>query len=111
MDADLATFRTLFPELSGTADDVVQRNLDAALDIHDTSARATLYLTAHLSTVPVAGDTPGEITSETIGPKAAAYRPQAESGDESFYTRTEYGRRYLTLAKRATTGLYKVRVI
>lgn len=111
MDADLATFRTQFPELSTTSDDVVQRNLELALDLHDTSARATLYLTAHLATLPLDGESPGELTSESIGPKSAEYMTQAETGDESFYTRTEYGRRFLALSRRATAGLFKVRVV
>lgn len=89
----------------------MQEHIDFALDIHDASERATLYLAAHLAAVSLQGDTPGETTSETIGPRSYDVVAQARSGDDAFYTRTEYGRRYLVLSKRVTTGLYKVMVV
>ena len=60
--------------------------------------------------MPIDEDTPGELKSETIGPRSASYWTQATSGDDAFYTRTEYGRRYLTLSRLVTTGAFKVRV-
>ena len=110
MPATLQDFRETFPELAAMTDDAVQRNIDLAEQIHDINPTCTLYLTAHLLTVDISGDNPGEVKGETIGPKSADYMTQAASGDEAFYTRTEYGRRFLTLERRVLSGPFRVRV-
>lgn len=111
MEATLATFREQFPELAAVTDELVERSLAFAKEIHTANVLCTLYLTAHLATVPIDQETPGEVKSETVGPKSAAYWTQATSGDDAFYTRTEYGRRFLVLERRTTTGLFKMRVL
>ena len=37
----------------------------------------------------------GEVTGTQVGEQRDAMRPQAESGQDAFYTSTEYGRRFL----------------
>ena len=111
MTPTITEFRTQFPELSTITDAAITTNLTLAAHIHDISKLATLYLAAHLATIPTDGETPGEIVSEDIGPKSAEYSTQASEGDDAFFTRTEYGKRYLVLAKRVTSGPFRVRVI
>ena len=106
MAADLSTFRTQFPEFASTLDGVINRTLEEALEIHSASARATLFLTAHLLVINADGTAPldggsGVITSETIGSLKKEYKTQAESERDVFYAQTSYGRRFLNLERRS----------
>lgn len=67
--------------------------------------RAQLYLVAHLLHLDASDDDSGagEIASQGVGPMSVRFVTQAERGSDAFYTRTEYGRRYLALARRAPT--------
>ena len=104
----LTWFREEFPEFDDVIDQSVETWLGHAAEIHSLSKTATLYLAAHLVALDreesgqVVDHGAGVITSETIGPKSVTYMNQARSGDEVFFARTEYGRLFLTLERRAT---------
>lgn len=101
----VADFAAAFPEFSVDSSDV-QGALDTACAIHSFKPLATLYLAAHLLVLasedqagPDGGS--GEVTSETsVGNKLTQYKAMAETGGEVFFTRTSYGRTFLTLEKR-----------
>ncbi len=100
-------FRSAFPEFSATEDALVTAAINTAYGMHSAKRLATLALTAHLLVVmneddisePDGGS--GEVTGETsVGNKISQYRVMADSGPEVFFTRTSYGRAFLTLEKR-----------
>ena len=100
-------FRAQFPELQTSPDVVIANAITTAYAMHSQVRLATLYLAAHL-VVLTAEDTgkpdggSGEITSETsVGGKMVMYMQMAESGREIFYTRTSYGRTFITLERRS----------
>ena len=105
MTADLASFRAEFPEFSTTSDDAVNRFLALAKLIHTVREAATLYCTAHLLKLEQSREagnvTSAEISSRGVGPMNASYLTQAETGRESFFTSTSYGKIFLTLEKRS----------
>ena len=116
-ESTLAGFRTQFPELdAAVATDVaVERALEEALELHSLSPRATLFCTAHLLTLEadrVSGkQRRGEIAASGAGPLRASYRTQADNGWEAFFTRTEYGRRFLLLERRTPGFAIGARVV
>ena len=110
MAADTAGFRIQFPEFDSSAnDEQVSLALQEARLIHSRRALATLYCAAHilkLSQNPSDTNTPGEISSATVGPMTTTYKTQAEKNWQSFFTRTEYGRHFLILEQRtARSGI------
>lgn len=104
MAATLTDFRAQFPEFATTADAVVERFLSVAAEMHGIRNTATLYCTAHLLRLEAdraAGTASGgEVTDERAGPLWQSYKSQADAGWETFFTRTEYGRMFLTLERR-----------
>ena len=98
-------FRTRFPELATATDGLITNVLEEACLIHSVRKAATLLCAAHLLVLEQRRDRGshggGEIQSRGVGGLSASYLPQAESGRESFFTVTDYGRRFLTLEKRA----------
>ena len=120
-EATLAGFRSRFPAFQSTADADVMNALDEAMSIHNVRALATLFLVAHLLTlnahVTAGTAASGEVESEGAGPLRVTYVTQAESGGrgagsrEAFYTRTEYGRRFLNLEKRAPRSAIGARMV
>ena len=99
----LEDFRARFPELSSTADALVEVTIDDARDIHDRRSLATLYCAAHLialipeQTGQVDGGS-GVVASEGIGPQRVSYITQATGDDnarKAFFATTFYGRRFL----------------
>ena len=102
MAATLAGFRTRFPEFAATADNLIDLAIEEALLIHALRELATLYCAAHILKLD-SDETPqtGEINMARIGPGAMRYKTQADTGKDVFFTRSEYGRRFLTLEKRS----------
>ena len=111
-------FRASFPEFSesGYPDLLVERWIGVARRIHDLSTDGVGFVTAHLlaldrqdTSTPDGGR--GEVTGESLGPKSLQYRTQADSGREVFFTRTSYGRLFLTLEKRTPARVISARII
>ena len=99
-------FRADFGEFSETDDGLVALALRQARAFYDRDHDGTYLATAHLLTLEaresksdVGGS--GEVTMEQFGRKMASYKPMAESGDETFWSRTTYGRLYLVWVKSA----------
>ena len=119
-EATLAGFRSRFPTFSTTADPDVMNALDEAMIIHNVRALATLYLVAHFLTIDAqvkAGTASrGELSSAGAGPLRAEYVTQAESkgrgagSRDAAFTRTEFGRRFLSLEKRTPRSAIGARV-
>ena len=89
-----------FVELASVSDSVLAPHLEAAKRISDIDPFLTYYCAAHLYTLSVQGSQQGEVVSETVGPISKTYKIQAETGGESFFTKTEYGRVFLVLQDR-----------
>lgn len=115
----LAEFRTRFPEFSTTGDAQVNRRLAEAQEIHNLRATATYYCCAHLlaldevrtaqqadTDLDKVDDGAGEVQSEGAGPSQTLYRTMAEEGREVFFTRTDYGREFLTQEKRTPAYVF-----
>lgn len=103
-DATLDGFRARFNEFAGTTDESVELALEEALILHSVVPLATLYAAAHLlkldADTAAGRDRGGEVSEESAGPLKTKYRTQADTGADSFWTSTSYGRRFLTLEKR-----------
>lgn len=117
MTADLAGFRARFPEFDAVADDRVILFIDDALEIHAQCEKATLYLAAHLlASAPqegvIASDDggSGEVSSMSNGGESISYKTQANTGAETFFTTTSYGRTFLTMERRCAGRRFSVRV-
>ena len=116
-EATLKGFREQFPEFptNKVEDSAIERVLEEALELHSLSKRATLFCAAHLLTLETdraAGlNRRGEIASGGAGPLRASYRTQADNGWEAFFTRTEYGRRFLILEQRTPGFAIGARVV
>ena len=103
-DATLAGFRVQFPELSSTADAVVELALEEAESIHSSAFNvlATLYAAAHFiakaaDAVAAPGGGIGEVTAEYASSLRVEYKSMIGEGHErdSFYASTPYGARFL----------------
>ena len=103
VEATRGAFRERFAEFASRSDADVDQARELALAIHTARPLATLYLMAHVLSLDPATSVAGEVTMDWVGNVRAMYMAQAETGDESFFTRTEYGRRYLVLARRSPT--------
>ena len=119
-------FRSEFPEFTEDdyPDSVVSRWIGVASEISDISSRATIYLAAHfisLNYTPSDGETVleadggiREVKREEAGPLEVEYFPSSETTNTSDryasenFDRTEYGRIFVTLERRATA--FSVRV-
>ena len=113
MAADLAAFRAQFPELTELAP-IPMRPSGAPWSKRKScipganSRRSTAPPTSPLwRRLRADGIAPaGEVESEGVGPISTSYVMQAESSGrgqgsrDAFFTRTEYGRHFLTLEKR-----------
>ena len=106
-DVSVEDFRAWFPRnFEGADDPDIERAIKEALLLHDKSAEATLYLTAHLLSLNSEfQDTPdggsGVILKETLGPKTVEYITNVdESKKNAFYSTTPFGRRFLALEAR-----------
>ncbi len=118
----LPNFRTRFPELSGVSDDLVSVYIEDALCIFALCEKAVVYLAAHLCVLDrdqnvgvTDGDAGiddglGQIQSEKIGQKQAAYKHNAERDADTFYTSTPYGRKYLEFKRTCSSRAFKVRI-
>jgi len=104
--ATLTEFREYFPELSGHADDAVERALIVAREMHGLRDKATLYCAAHLIAIddgiPQPDGGQGEVIAESVGSQASRYMAMAESGRQTFFTTTSYGRVFLELELRSS---------
>ena len=114
MNELLLQFRLLFPEFAAVPDATVLLYLETASKIFNACKEATLYLGAHLIAIdqsnkigpgfpnppgaPIDGGG-GELTSEKVGELQVTKKPMADTGLETYYTSTPYGRRYLALKK------------
>ena len=107
MAVTLSDFRTQFPEFpqATSPDENVNRVLAEAREIHCVSDLATLFCAAHLLALDQGprgiGAGSGEATMKQAGPLRASYRTQAETGRQTFFTSSSYGRRYLVLEQRS----------
>jgi hypothetical protein len=114
----LVEFRIRFPEFAAESDARILIYLNDALKIFSLCCTTVLYLAAHLLTLDNdsgAGGSggsvdggEGETVSESAGGVSASFKSQADTGKDSFYTVTPYGRRFL--AMRNTCGAYKLSV-
>ena len=120
MAADLAAFRSQFPEfkVADYDDVIVNRVLTEAKILHSIQELATLYCAAHilvleqekydeqgnLKLAPDGGS--GVVSKETIGPRTIEYVTQAgdpqdrHSRRRAFFAGTVYGRFFLELEAR-----------
>lgn len=112
-----AEFRAQFPDI-GTEDlkdDDLDKLIAEAVQIHSVRKLATLYVVAHLYELDrqaAAGAvTKGEVKSEGVGPIRVSYVTQAEDGQESFFTSTRYGQRFLALERRTPSLVVTARVV
>jgi len=116
----LIQFRAKFPEFDSVADSLVLETINEALHIFALCDLPVLWLTAHLLTVdadsgagsggaPVDGGE-GETTSESAGGVSASFKTQADTGSDTYYTSTAYGRRFLALRKTTPGYAFTVRV-
>lgn len=122
MDFDefLTKFRSQFAEFSSVSDDTVENFYNLCLDIFSACNNATLYLCAHLikisedANINISGGGAqndggdGENTSEKVGQVQTTMMAMAEAGRETFFTRTEYGRIYLTLRNSCPRYVFSV---
>lgn len=120
MAVTVATFRERFPEFVETAEDVddpllnpeatvafsdavIEEQIEVAKTIYTLSDIAIEYLTAHLLVEDKAHEAlifdrgAGEEMSK--GRDNSSYKAIAETGEESFYSTTKYGRRFLALRR------------
>ena len=120
-EATLAGFRAQFPEFGPVdggdpliPDARVSAALEEAALIHSHRPLGTLLVAAHLVEIGrgTAGSAlPGEVTSVGSGPLRTSMKTQAETGSEAFFTRTEYGRRFLVLEKRTARFAVAARMV
>ena len=110
----LAEFKAAFPELVFSADNsngYTDAEIEAALEdvaaYAPASGRAALYAVAHWLTYDSPG---GEITSESsqVG-ESVTRRPTSRTPDEAFWGGTQYGVKFLALARRR--GAYTARFV
>ena len=104
-----ATIKERFPEFASVDDAAVDAAAATALTLSSVSPEATRYLTAHLLALnaqrgtgvaePDGGD--GIIMSEGVGSVRVGYKTQARDEGDVFFARTEYGRTFLALERRA----------
>ncbi len=114
---NLSNFREQFPEFPEDqfTDAAAESALDIAAEISAVSAKAILYLAAHLLTL--AGERTaaldggsGELTAEEIGPKRAEYKTQAAEGRDVFFSRSAYGRMFLVIERASPAKVMGARV-
>ena len=120
-DEFLPQFRTLFPEFDSVPDATVEIYYNQALTIWGVCGNALLYLVAHLialdqsNGIGTTGATVdggnGEHTSEKIGDIEVALKTMADSGLETYYTSTPYGRRFLAFKKACPSYRFSARVM
>ena len=103
MAITVADFKAAFPDVS-TDDVAITAALAEAQDIFSATERGVFMLTAHLLTI-IKDGFDQEATVERAGEQWVTLVSQAESGDESFYTSTTYGRRFLKHRKARIGGL------
>ncbi|MDE2848220.1 MAG: DUF4054 domain-containing protein [Gemmatimonadota bacterium] len=112
-----AEFREQFPSVDSAAlsDDDLDRLIAEAVQIHSVRKLATLYLVAHLYELERQASggtvTKGEVKSEGVGPIRVSYVTQAQDGQESFFTSTRYGQRFLALERRTPSLIATARVV
>jgi len=116
----LVLFRARFQEFDCVADSIVTFAINEALHIFALCDTPVLWLTAHFlaldndagvgSTGASVDGGEGETTSESVGGVSASYKSMADRGDDTFYTSTAYGRRFLALRKTSPGRAFTVRV-
>lgn len=96
-------FEGSFPD-SNFSDAVVEKAIDLAFAFNAHTQTGVRYAAAHILTVEMQSSVQdggsGEVTLSMLGAKQVQMMPQAESGRESYFTSTHYGRTFLTLEKR-----------
>ena len=107
----LPNFRALFsPDFDSISDAKVTIYLDQAGVIFSACQDAQLYLAAHLIVVDKTNNVGteqggsmdggnGENTSEKVGEVQVDMKTMADTGLDTYYTSTPYGRRYLAFKK------------
>ena len=121
LDEFILAFRELFPEFDGVSDTLLAIYYDQGLAIFSACNYAMLYLVAHLISIDQANGISGngsggsidggngENTSEKVGEIQVNMMAMAESGKETYFTSTPYGRRYLTFRNTCPTRAFSVR--
>lgn len=103
----IAEFRRRFSEFALLSDELVEDALEEAATHHTATQLGTLLVAAHLLDLHRQTERPavaGEITKISLAGQSVESLAQAEQGRESFYTTTDYGRRYLALQKSRAVG-------
>ena len=120
VDDLLPVFRARLTEFKSVNDDTIRIYLDDALCIFSLCEKAAVYLAAHLfvldrdqESVTGIDDGLGQVSSERIGKKAVTYKHQTGKNgrDETFYTSTKYGRKYLEFSRHCSAKAFRVRVL
>jgi len=116
----LILFRARFPEFDCVADSTVLIAINEALHIFALCDLPVIWLTAHLLAVDCDSGVgsggasvdggEGETTSESVGGVSASFKSMADTGADTFYTSTAYGRRFLALRKTTPGYAFSVRV-
>lgn len=118
----IAKFRFLFPQFSTVNDIWLEEYYRQALTIFSKCSYAVLYLTAHL--IAIAQDTgmnstgaavdggSGEVTQEKVGDLQVTMQPMADAmrARDSYFSRTEYGRTYMTFRDTCPSYVFSGRV-
>ena len=119
-DQFVVKFRILFPEFDGTSDAQLEIYYDQTNTIFNACNNAQLYLAAHLialdqasgagssGAVPDGGN--GEHTSEKVGEVQVNMKTMADTGKDTYFTTTPYGRRYLIFRNACPAYAFSGRV-
>ena len=99
----VAEFRTAFPEFASTADSKVERVLTLARQMYALGKEPLMHVAAHLLVIDQ--DTgfdggSGEVSKAELDRQITEYMTQARENQETFFTRSGYGRMALTLMRR-----------
>jgi hypothetical protein len=117
----LTDFRIRFPEFVAVPDATINLYIADALEIFCLRTSCASYLAAHLYVLDQdsgAGGSggsvdggEGEVLSESAGGVSSSFKGQADNGNDSFYTVTPYGRKYLACRNSTPGYIFSVRSV
>ena len=111
-DLTATELKQAIPPFADREDAEVNRAIELAYQLSDVSRDATLYCAAHLLAISGEdGDADGgsgEVEQEGLGPQAVRYKTQARRNPDVFFTRTAYGRLFLTMESRSPKAVISV---
>ena len=116
VDTLVCDFQKRFTEFTNLGPASVRMYVEDAVSLHGLCDRAALYLAAHLYVLDRdqsgggIDDGLGEVSADSIGKKSAQYMTMAERGGDTFYTTTQYGRKYLEFRRKCVGRAFSVRV-